>query len=187
LEFYDVIKARRSCRKFSPDPIPKEVLGRVVEAATWAPSGKNRQNWRIFVVTGSGKDELVRIADRSFPLLEPSLKKLYDDRIVSFTRGFFKTLGGAPVVIVFYSDATEEGQFVDTQSVAAAIQNALLAATYEGLGSCWMTNPVHLKEDVDHVTGAEGLDLIAVIPVGYPAKEPPVPPRKEGRVEWMGF
>ena len=187
MEFYDVIRNRRSCRKFSPDPIPKKVLERVVEAATWAPSGKNRQNWRIFVVIGQGRDQLAQVADRSFPLLEPSLRRLYDDRIVSFTKGFFKTLGGAPVVMVFYSDATEEGEFVDTQSVAAAVQNALLAATYEGLGTCWMTNPVHLKEEVDQVTGAGDLDLVAMVPVGFPAKEPPVPPRKEGRIRWIGF
>ena len=187
MEFYDVIRNRRSCRKFSPEPVPKNALERIVEAGTWAPSGKNRQNWRIFVVTGKKKDGLVAVADRSFPLLEPSLKKMYDEKIVSFTRGFFKTLGGAPVVMVFYSEATDEGSFVDTQSVSAAIQNVLLAATYEGLGSCWMTNPVNLKEEVDEVLGTEGMELIAIVPVGFPAKEPPIPPRKEGRVEWIGF
>ncbi len=187
MEFYDVIRNRRSCRKFSPEPVPKNALERIVEAGTWAPSGKNRQNWRIFVVTGKKKDGLVAVADRSFPLLEPSLKKMYDEKIVSFTRGFFKTLGGAPVVMVFYSEATDEGSFVDTQSVSAAIQNVLLAATYEGLGSCWMTNPVNLKEEVDEVLGTEGMELIAIVPVGFPAKEPPTPPRKEGRVEWVGF
>ena len=187
MDFYDVIRSRRSCRVFTPDPVPEDALERITEAATWAPSGKNRQNFRLFVVTGGKKDELVAIADRSFPLIEPSLREMYDEKIVTFTRNFFKTLGGAPVLLVFYSEPTEEGQFVDTQTVSAAIQNALLAATYEGLGTCWMTNPVHLKDEVDAVLGVEGLDLIALVPVGYPGKEPPVPPRKEGRVSWVGF
>jgi nitroreductase len=187
VDFYDVIKGRRSCRVFKPDPIPRDVLERVVEAAIWAPSGKNRQNYRVFVVAGDKKDELVSIADRSFPLIEPSLKEMYDERIVSFTRNFFKTLGGAPVLLIFYTVPTEEGQFVDTQTAAAAVQNALLAATSEGLGTCWMTNPVHLEDEVDQVLGVEGMDLMAFVPIGYPGKEPPVPPRKEGRVSWVGF
>ncbi len=187
MEFYEVIKSRRSCRVFSDKPIEREKLERITEAATWAPSGKNRQNYRVVVVTGEKKDELVGVADRSFPLIESSLEELYDEKIVSFTRNFFKTLGGAPVLLVFYSMPTDEGQFVDTQSVSAAIENALLAATYEGLGTCWMTNPVHLRDEVNAILGIEGMDLVAFVPVGYPGKEPPVPPRKEGLVSWIGF
>jgi len=187
MDFYDIIKTRRSCRVFSDQPVERDKLERITEAATWAPSGKNRQNFRVFVVAGKKKEELVAIADRSFPLIEKSLQEMYDEKIVSFTRNFFKTLGGAPVLLVFYSVPTEEGEFVDTQSVSAAVQNALLAATHEGLGSCWMTNPVHLREDVDKILGIEGMDLMAFVPIGYQGKEPPRPPRKEGRVEWVGF
>lgn len=187
MDFYDVIRKRRSCRSFSSEPVPKDALERIVEAALWAPSGKNRQNYRIFVVTGDRKEELVAVADRSFSFLEKSLKELYDDRIVAFTRNFFRNLGGAPVLLVFYAQPSEEGTFVDTQTVSAAIENALLAAAYEGLGSCWMTAPVQLRGDVDRILGVKGLDLMAFVPVGYPAKEPPVPPRKEGRVKWIGF
>jgi nitroreductase len=118
MDFYDVIKTRRSCRVFSDQPIEKDKLERIVEAALWAPSGKNRQNYRVFVVAGEKKEKLVSIADRSFPRIEPSLKKMYDEKIVTFTRNFFKTLGGAPVLLVFYSVPTEEGEFVDTQSVS---------------------------------------------------------------------
>lgn len=187
MEFYEVIRIRRSCRVFSDQPVERDKLERIVEAALWAPSGKNRQNYRVFVVKGGKKDALVNIADRSFPFIEDSLKELYDEKIVNFTRNFFKTLGGAPVLLVFYSAPTDEGKFVDAQSVSAAIENALLAATYEGLGTCWVTNPVHLEKEVSNVLGAEGMDLVAFVPVGYPAKEPPTPPRKEGRVTWIGF
>ncbi|MDT8395491.1 MAG: nitroreductase family protein [bacterium] len=187
MDFYEVIKSRRSCRVFKPDPIPRDSLERIVEAALWAPSGKNRQNYRVFVVAGDKRDQLVSVADRSFPFIEESLREMYEEKIVSFTRNFFKTLGGAPVLLVFYSVPTDEGPFVDAQTVSAAVENALLAATYEGLGTCWMTNPVHLSGEVDKVLGVEGMDLIAFVPVGYPGKEPPTPPRKEGRVAWVGF
>jgi len=187
MEFYDVIRARRSCRVFSDQQVQCDKLRRIVEAALWAPSGKTRQNYRIFVLTGEKKDALVDIADRSFPYIEESLRKLYDEKIVNFTRNFFRTLGGAPVLLVFYSKPTDEGKFVDAQSVSAAIENALLAATYEGLGACWVTNPVHLEAEVSEVLGTEGMDLVAFVPVGYPGKEPPTPPRKDGRVSWIGF
>jgi nitroreductase len=187
MDFYHVIKARRSCRVFSDQPVEREKLERIVEAALWAPSGKNRQNYRIFVVTGEKKDDLADIAKRSFPFIEENLRKIYDEKIVNFTRNFFMTLGGAPVLLVFYSVPTDEGQFVDTQAVSAAIENALLAATYEGLGACWMTNPVHLQDEVEQVLEVQGMDLVAFVPVGYAGKEPPTPPRKEGRVSWVGF
>ncbi len=187
MEFYDIVRKRRSCRVFRPDPVPRETLERMVEAALWAPSGKNRQNWRIFMVTGEKKEELAGVAEHSFPFIEESLRDLYSEKVVSFTRTFFKTLGGAPVVAVFCSSSTPDGEFVDIQAVAAAVENFLLAAAHEGLGACWMTGPVHLREEVNDILGVEGLELVAMIPVGYEAKEPPVPPRKEGLVKWLGF
>lgn len=187
MDFYEIIKNRRSCRAFTPEPVPRQALERIVEAALWAPSGKNRQNYRIFILTGEKRDALVSIADRSWPFIEESLRELYDERIVAFTRNFFRDLGGAPVLLVFYSEPTKEGAFVDLQSVSAAIENALLAATFEGLGSCWVSNPVHLKDEVDRVLGLEGMDLVAFVPIGFPAKTPPAPPRREGRVQWVGF
>lgn len=187
MDFYEVIKNRRSCRVFTSEPVGRDVLERIVEAARWAPSGKNRQNWRIFAVTGEKRDDLAAIAEGSWPFIEESLRELYDERIVAFTRNFFRNLGGAPVLLVFYSEPTKEGPFVDLQSVSAAIENALLAATFEGLGTCWMSNPVHLKDEVNRVLGVEGMDLVAFVPLGWPGKTPPAPPRKEGRVNWVGF
>ena len=50
MEFYDVIKTRRSIRSFKKDPIPEESLARVLNAARLAPSGSNRQFWRFYIV-----------------------------------------------------------------------------------------------------------------------------------------
>jgi nitroreductase len=187
MDLYRAIRERRSCRVFRPDPVPREALERIVEAATWAPSGKNRQNWRVFVVAGEARDRVAGAAAGSFPAMEDSLRRLYPEKVVEFTRGFFRNLGGAPVVLVFYTEPTEDGGFVDLQAGAAAVENALLACVAEGLQGCWMTAPVHRREEVDAAVGATGLDLVAVVPVGYPAKPAPPPPRREGRVTWVGF
>jgi nitroreductase len=187
VEFYEVIRKRRSCRKFLSDPVPREVLERVVEAATWAPSGKNRQNWRVFVLQGEARDRLAEISGRSFAHQEESLRRLYAEKTVEFTRGFFRDFGGAPAVLVVYMEHSEEGLFTDLQAGAAAVENALLACAAEGLQGCWMTGPVQLKAEIDALLGAGDLDLVAVVPVGHPAREAPVPPRKPGRATWVGF
>jgi nitroreductase len=159
----------------------------VVEAATWAPSGKNRQNWRIFVVRGEARDRLAELSGRSFAFHEDSLRRLYAEKTVEFPRGFFRDFGGAPVVLVFFTEKTEDGPFVDLQAGAAAVENALLACVAEGLQGCWMTAPVRFEAEITELLGAQGLDLVALVPVGHPAKTPPQPPRREGRATWVGF
>ena len=70
VELIEAIRGRRSCRRFTAEAVPREALERIVEAATWAPSGKNRQNWRIFVSRGETRDRLAEIAGRSFAFHE---------------------------------------------------------------------------------------------------------------------
>jgi nitroreductase len=187
VDLYEAIRTRRSCRRYTPEAVPREALERIVAAATYAPSGKNRQNWRIFVAGGEARDRIAALSGRSFAHQEESLRALYPEKIVEFTRGFFRDLGGAPVVLVFFTEPTADGSFVDLQAGAAAIENALLACVAEGLQGCWMTGPVCFAAEIAGIVGAEGLDLVAVVPVGRPAKAAPAPPRREGRVSWVGF
>lgn len=187
MELSDAIRARRSCRRFTAEAVSRESLARIVEAATWAPSGKNRQNWRIFVVRGEARDRLAEISGRSFVHHEALLRSYYQEKVVEFTRGFFRDFGGAPVLLVFYTEKTADGPFVDLQSGAAAVENALLACVAEGLQGCWMTAPVCFEEQITALLGAEGLDLVALVPIGHPAKTPPQPPRRADRVRWVGF
>ena len=187
MDLHEAIRGRRSCRRFTAEAVPREALERVVEAATWAPSGKNRQNWRIFVIRGEARDRVAEISGRSFAFHEPLLREYYQEKVVEFTRGFFRDFGGAPVVLVFYTEKTEDGPFVDLQSGAAAVENALLACVAEGLQGCWMTAPVRFESEITALLGAQGLDLVALVPVGHPAKAAPTPPRREGRITWVGF
>ena len=136
---------------------------------------------------GETRDLIAEISGRSFAHHEPLLREYYQEKVVEFTRGFFRDFGGAPVVLVFYTEKTADGPFVDLQSGAAAVENALLACTAEGLQGCWMTAPVLYKEEIAELLGAQGLDLVAVVPVGYPARDAPEPPRRPGRVTWVGF
>ena len=55
MELYDAMSTLRAVRRIKPDPIPDDVLQRVLQAATWAPTGGNHQSWRIIAVQDSGK------------------------------------------------------------------------------------------------------------------------------------
>ena len=61
MDIYEAIHQRRSHRKFKPDMPPREALERVIEAALWAPSGTNAQDWEITVMAGKVRDEFVEL------------------------------------------------------------------------------------------------------------------------------
>ena len=189
MHLYEAIKGRRSIRKYKQTPVPRQVLEKVFDVALWAPSGMNRQNWKFYVVTGERREELVRICSRSIRHLEPELRQRFADKpkIVDATIRFFQRLGNAPVVICAYMEPTAMDDTVSYQNVAAAIQNLLLVAYAEDLGSCWMTGPVFVAEEINRFLAVADLTLVAVIPVGYPDEAPPAPPRRSERVVYQGF
>jgi len=189
MELYEAIRQRRSIRKFKTDPVPREVVDRVMEMATWAPSGMNLQNWFFLVITGQRKESLVEIVGKSYNYIKPVLEKVFADKpgAIKFTKKFFERLGGAPVVVFAYYTPTKEKAETSIQSVAAAIQNLLLAAHAEGLGACWMTGPLHVAEEINAFLGVHDKTLVAVVPLGYPDEVPPAPKRKSGRVVYEGF
>ena len=183
-----VIKERRSHRIYDGRPVEREKLEKMIELAMWAPSAMNRQQWFFVVVSGKKLDELRDTLRKGFDHIHERLKRFYADnpKVISFTKQFFDSLGNAPVVIFAYYTPTGD-DYSDVQSVSAAIQNMLLAAHAMGLGTCWMTGPVHVEEEINSALGVEGRKLVAAITVGYPAKKPPVPPRREveKKVVWM--
>jgi nitroreductase len=106
---------------------------------------------------------------------------------VEATKQFFRKLGGAPVLVFAYYEPCSELPETSIQTVAAAIQNLLLAAHAEGLGACWMTGPLHVADQINAFLDIQGKKLVAVIPMGYPDQSPPAPKRKPNRIVFEGF
>ncbi len=184
------IKERRSIRKFRTDPVPKALIEEILRLAMWAPSGMNQQNWYFIAVTKEKLSKLLLISKRAFEeYIQRSLSQVFRDRpqIVRDTERFFSTFGNAPVVLLAYRIPTVEGDLTDMQSVAAAIQNLLLAAHARGIGGCWMTGPIHLEVEINKLMAVRDMKLQAIIPMGYPEERPPAPKRKPERIRWMGF
>ncbi|MFP3867098.1 MAG: nitroreductase family protein [Desulfobacteraceae bacterium] len=189
MDLYEAIKNRRSHRLYKPDAVPRDALERVIEAGLWAPSGTNLQPWELTVMTGAVRDQFVSLCAKSIDHLMPLLKKLFTEKQQQFTAQFFKNLGGAPVVIAVtvWQEDDPMHRLAIIQSGAALMQNMLLAAAAEGLGTCWMTGVLYVENELLSFLGKEDRQLLAITPVGYPAKSPPAPPRKDREVRWLGF
>jgi nitroreductase len=194
-EFYRLLKARRSFRKFKSDPIPQDLIQKILDAAIEAPSGKNRQNWRFFVLTGKKRDQYLSLSQKSWSGIKDVLEKRLKPSLYQFTERFFYTLGDAPVVILCYSyNDTEERDLTSIGSVYMAVENLNLAATAEGLGACTMGAPLEIKDEINIFLGVTELpefksgqlQLLCAVVLGYPDHDPPKAPRQhDGRITWI--
>lgn len=193
--FYELLKSRTSIRKYKKDPVPQEVIERILNAAVQAPSGKNRQNWKFFIVTGKKRDEYLKYSQKSWLGIKDILQKKLKPSLYEFTERFFFTLGEAPVVIFCYSENTPEERYhTSIGSVYMAAENLNLACLVEGLGCCTMGAPLEIKAEVDEFLGVTKLpeyqkgelELLCAVVLGYPDHQPPKAPRQtEGRFYWI--
>ena len=186
MDIYSLIKARRSIRAYEAREVPSEVLDRILEAGMWAASGKNMQNWRFFVLTGKKRREYLKYSQKAWLSIKDILEKRLKPSLYQFTERFFFTLGDAPVVIIAFAEGNDQDQ-PQTQigNVYLAIENMVLAAQSEGLGTCIMGSPLEVEVDVRAFLGVTRADwkLVCGLTIGYPAHSPPTPSRQvEGRI-----
>ena len=196
----DILKGRRSIRKYKPDLIPREVLDEIVNTAFWAPTGMNQQTWDVVVVGGKTRDRIAAVVSKAKQRIKPGLQEFLPEKIVNFSLMFFENFGDAPVLILVYIpkiqvslDAgmgneetynVERSRFTSLSSAAALTQNILILAHEKGLGTCWMTDPKRAENEINAILGIKDKELAACIPIGYPDQAPPAPPRKE-KVQWF--
>ncbi|GAB4305747.1 MAG: nitroreductase [Candidatus Bipolaricaulota bacterium] len=154
-EVLQAIRARRSIRAFRSQPVEPEKVEAVLDAGRWAPSGKNTQPWRFVVVESAAK--------------RAELVKLVPQRDMVAT---------APVTVAILLDRQAGyDELKDAQGIGACAQNILLAVHALGLGACWIGRA--RDREVEAVLGArEGEELMMLIPIGYPAEEPPARDRR---------
>lgn len=194
-EFYQLLEARRSIRKFKPQAVPAEVLKRVLDGAMQAPSGKNFQNWRFYVLQGKKRDEYLTYSQKSWTGIQPILEKQLKPSLYQFTERFFYTLGEAPVVVLCYTlNNPQEHEMTSAGSVYMAVENLNLACFAEGLGCCTMGAPLEIASEIDAFLGVDKLPeykagelkLLCGVVLGYPDHEPPKAPRQtDGRITYL--
>jgi nitroreductase len=176
------IAVRRSIRRFKEDPLADEALESILTAGIQAPSGKNEQPWRFYVVKGDKRAEMVRV------LRSGIAKAIAEGEDPGSSESSANIMERAPVtVFVFNPDGIHpwltrsiEQMFTDVvniQSIGAAIQNMLLAAQDRGIGSLWICDVFYAYEDLCAWLGAEG-QMIAAVSFGYPDESPAARPRR---------
>lgn len=194
-DFYQLVEARKSIRQFKDQAVPQEVIERILNAAMHAPSGKNRQNWRFFVVQGKKRDEYLEYSKKSWAGIKDILQQRLKPSLYEFTQRFFYTLGNAPVLVFAYSNnSPDERHYTSIGSVYMAVENINLACVVEGLGCCTMGAPLEIADEVNKFLGVDQLEefkqgqleLLCGLTIGYPDHEPPKAKRQtEGRVTWL--
>ena len=154
---FNLIKSRRSIRRYTDEAIPQETILHLLEAATWAPSAHNRQPWRFAVLTQSSDKE--RLAGAMGARLRADRTADGDDPVDverDVARSYAR-LTGAPIVIVVCLSMADMDRYPDphrahnewvmaAQSTAMAAQNLLLLAHAEGLAACWVCAPLFVPE-----------------------------------------
>ncbi len=203
-ELAELIKSRRSIRSWQDKHVPEKLLLEAVELATYAPNGGNQQNWRFYVILN--RDIIRSIADavqsradlmaswpeaskygeitkrmlqrssffRSAPAAIAVATRQYESAIEQLSAGRKDTDARARQIYEWRHIAN-----AGIQSVASAIAYLLLILHGMGLGAVWMTGPMQAKGEIEKILNIpEGMDLVAFIPVGYPAENPDLRMRK---------
>jgi nitroreductase len=150
MDISNLIKQRRSIRKFGKKKITDRDINKIMDAARWAPSGMNNQPWRFSII----RTDQTRLG----------LSKLTK---------YGQIIKNAPLVIlVFLSLADSYDRDKDLMAIGASIQNMLLEAHSLGLGTCWLGEILNKKKEVCQMLKLEKkLECMAAIAVGYPAEK----------------
>jgi nitroreductase len=180
-DLFEIISTTRAMRRLKPDPVPDDLIRKILEAGVSAASGGNRQHWRFMVIKDralKGKvqhyykralDEVVGPRYRNSAPPPGVTREQYDRQhnAVSYLTDHFHE---APVWIVA---CLEDGQGTPSRSSGAsiypAVQNMLLAARALGLGATLTTRHLQYEKEVEAILGLPpGVHSYAILPIGYP-------------------
>lgn len=190
-DLYEMMSTLRAVRRLKPDPIPADVLERVLQAAAWAPTGGNMQPWKVIVVRSPERKRA--LADiygpewhtyTGFSRRRAEKAGMVGEELAAMERtlaaGDYLAdhLAEAPVLLLFIADPAKMAitdknldriSMVGGGSVYTAVQNTMLACRAEGLG-CTLTTLHCIREP--EVKAAldipEDWATLALVPIGYP-------------------
>src|SRR5579862_4696770 len=179
-DIFEVMSTMRAMRRLKPDPVPDELINKILQAGQWAPSGGNTQRWRFLVVKDPEVKKKVqvyykRLFDESVgpryassappPGSDAARYKRQHAAVEYLTDHFHE----APVWIVACLEDGPSPNRSSGSSVYPAVQNMLLAARALGLGSTLTTRHLLFEKDAEKALGIpEGYHSYAILPIGYP-------------------
>jgi nitroreductase len=170
LELVEAIQSRRSVGRVKQDPVPEDLIERILESAVHAPNHKMTEPWRFHVFTGKGRGELARARAETARLLaeaEGEHEEMAAGRISRERKKAFR----APVVIaVISASGHDEVETLENYAAcAAAVQNMQLTAHSLGLASMWRTGAMAYQDYMREFFGlGEDDTIVAYLYIGYP-------------------
>lgn len=180
-DLFEIIHTARAMRRLKPDPVPDELIRKILEAGVAAPSGGNRQHWRFLVIKDRAiKEQVQRYYKRALDEVvgpryrssepPPGVTRAQYDRQLAAVTYLTEHFHEAPVWIIACLD---EGRQMPTRgsgaSIYPAVQNMLLAARALGLGSTLTTRHLLYEKEVEAILGLPpGVHSYAILPIGYP-------------------
>ena len=178
------IHTRISVSEIRPDPIPRELIEKLLSSGSQAPNHYKVRPWRFLVLTGEGLKHLGDVLAKSLSLKAEKIS------LEALDRERAKPLR-APMIITVAVDKPAEPKISEVENIcaaAAACQNILLAAHAMGLAAIWRTGPAAIDPLVKEFFGLEkDQHLIAFLYIGYPVKPTVAPQRPDhsDRTVWM--
>jgi nitroreductase len=177
VELFEALHTQRAVRRFKADPVPDELVRRVLDAAIRAPSGGNSQPWAFLVLTDAEvKRQVGAYYKRAWD--EAGVGRMADDpdpsraRVYRTATYLSERMGEAPVlVVVCIRERDTRGPLAGGASIYPAVQNLMLAARGLGLGTVLTTIHKRYEPEIAALLGLpEDVQTVALIPVGYPAE-----------------
>ena len=174
-----VIGTQRAMRRLKPDPVPEELIKKLLWAATRAPSGGNRQGWRWLVVTEAEKKRQVQqwynelwskaiASGYGAGANLPEEERQSNERVMRSATYLAEHMHEVPVLI-FACSLTGNGDIVSGSSIYPAVQNLMLMARALGLGTALTTVHRGRQKEIRELFGIpESVETAALIPVGWP-------------------
>lgn len=186
----EALRARRSIGKVQQEPVPRRLVERVIEAATWAPNHHLTQPWRFVVIAGAARTALGEIMAAS---LRARLERADDARAAATLEKERAKPLRAPVLIAVAAVPSPDPTVLaaeEVAAVAAGVQNMLLAAEALGLGAMWRTGAPAYDPAVRRFLGLpDAAQVVAFVYLGYPV---PLPTRSRtgdgaAQTTWLGW
>lgn len=173
----DAIRSRRSIGKMTAEVPPRDLVERIIEAATWAPNHHLTEPWRFVVLTGEAREGLGRVMGEVAASRETDPERA----AAAAAKATGKPLR-SPYVIAVAAEPSADPSVPEVEEIAAAsaaAQNMLLAAHALGLAAIWRSGWIAFEPEIRDFLGLSArARVLGFVYVGYPAMEPPVRQRR---------
>lgn len=174
MELSEVIRIRRSIRKFKNEKLGKSVVEDILNCGRLAPSAKNKQPWYFVVLENDIKNKVANLMIENYKRGKEKEKIGFNSSVIQTA----KVILEAPILIIIFREKDDNWIIGDNLSIGACVENMCLRATDLGLGSLWIRDVRYVSLEVSKMLNHEDLELNCAVCLGIPNEAPKQRSRK---------